>query len=259
MTSQGPLSGQLEGLSANEYPRLRAQLRDLSAHSLIAESQVNPLGSFEFASAPSGTFELQIVNWQGDTVMRQSVSLPFSSVLRIKIGDGSAAQARIPISLTRLQHKVPKKAFQSYASARKALASSDRDVARRQFENSVKLDPMFFEATNDLGVIYLDAGRLSEAYEMFQRATTIDPGDPQAEANLAFVLLALRRFPEAEQAARSSVRSDSLSSRARFLLAVSLLEQRKSPKEALFHLSKAKEHFEPARKLFLRIEAMQKD
>jgi tetratricopeptide (TPR) repeat protein len=88
---------------------------------------------------------------------------------------------------------------------------------------------------------------------MFQRATTIDQGDAQAEANLAYVLLALKRFPEAEEAARSSVRADSLSSQARYLLAVSLIEQRKLPKEVMFHLSKAKDQFEPARKLWLRL------
>ena len=135
------------------------------------------------------------------------------------------------------------------------MARGERESARSRLEAAIGLDPQYFEVANDLGVLYLQDGRFSEAYEMFQRATTIDQGDAQAEANLAFVLLALKRFPEAEEAARSSVRADSLSGQARFLLAVSLLEQKKLPKEAMFHLAKAKDQFEPARKLWLRLAA----
>lgn len=249
------LSGQLEGQTPGDYSRMRVQIWDTATQNALHEAHVTPLGSFEFPDAPTGVFELHVVDWQGETVSNQSVILPYSNVLRLKMGSGSFGQARMPVSLSRLQHKVPKKAMKSFQEGRAALARGRRDDARIKLEDAIRLDPQFFEVANDLGVIYLQDGRFSEAYEMFQRATTIDPGDAQAESNLAYVLLALKRFPEAEEAARSSIRADSLSSKARFLLAVSLLEQKKSPKEAMFHLSKAKEEFEPARKLWLRLEA----
>ena len=252
---QIPLSGQLEGQSSGEYSRLRVQLWDAGNRNAISEAHVNPVGSFEFSNAPTGIFEIRVLNWQGDTILSQSVTLPFSNILRLKVGSGSFAQARMPVSLARLQHKVPKKALNAYRHGREALTNGERETARIQLEAALRLDPQYFEAANDLGVLYLQDGRFSEAYEMFQRATTIDQGDAQAEANLAFVLLALKRFPEAEEAARSSIRADSLSSQARFLLAVSLLEQKKMPKAAMFHLSKAKDQFEPARKLWLRLAA----
>ena len=179
----------------------------------------------------------------------------YLNTLHLKVGSASFGQSRIPVSLSRLQHKVPKKALHAYKQGRDALARGERESARSKLEAAIGLDPQYFEVANDLGVLYLQDGRFSEAYEMFQRATTIDQGDAQAEANLAFVLLALKRFPEAEEAARSSVRADSLSGQARFLLAVSLLEQKKLPKEAMFHLAKAKDQFEPARKLWLRLAA----
>ena len=250
---QIPFSGQLEGQSSGDYSRLRVQLWDAGNHSALSEAHVSPVGSFEFSSAPTGIFELRVINWQGDTIFSKSVTLPYSNTMRVKIGSGSFAQARMPVSLTRLQHKVPKKAMNAHRDGREALSKGERETARINFETALRLDPQYFEAANDLGVLYLQDGRFSEAYEMFQRATTIDQGDAQAEANLAFVLLALKRFPEAEEAARSSVRADSLSSQARYLLAVSLIEQRKLPKEVMFHLSKAKDQFEPARRLWLRL------
>ena len=250
-----PLSGQLEASGSHDFSRLRVQLWDQGRRSVLAEAQVGLMGGFEFSSVPSGTYELRVVNWQGDAVHAEGVSVPNTGLLVIQMKGGAGAQARIPISLARLQHKVPKKAQRAFVDARKALIRGDRPRGMALLETAIRLDPQFFEAANDLGVMYLTDRRLSEAYEMFQRATTIDQGDPLAEANLAYVLLAMHRFPEAEEAARSSVRADSLSSRARYLLAVSLLEQRKSTKEVLFHLTQAKEQFEPARKLLLKLEA----
>ena len=253
---QAPLSGQLSVAGSSGYSQLRVQLWDAGGRNAIAEAHVNPMGAFEFAATPSGSFELRVVNWQGEVLHSRGVGLPYMGVLPVKFGAGESGQARIPISLTRLQHKVPKKALKAFAVGRDAMLKGDRAGARLKLEEAIRLDPQFFEAANDLGVLYLGEGRLSEAYEMFQRATTLDEGDPQAEANLAYVLLALHRFPEAEEAARTSVRADSLSSRARYLLAVSLLEQRKSRKEVLFHLTHAKEHFEPARKLLQQLTAL---
>jgi len=252
-----PLSGQLECPGTRDYSRLRVQVLDAGGRTAIAESHVGPFGAFEIPGLPSGSFQLRVVNWQGEAVHVQGVSLPFNGQLPVKFGIGESAHARLPISLTRLQHKVPKKAMKSFNLAHAKIAQAHRDEARLLLEEAIRLDPQYFEAANDLGVMYLSDGRLSEAYEMFQRATILDEGDPKAEANLAYVLLALGRFREAEEAARSSVRADSLSGRARYLLAVSLLEQRKSAKEILFHLTRAKEGFEPARKLLQRLESQQ--
>lgn len=123
--------------------------------------------------------------------------------------------ARVPMSVARLQHKVPKKAMKEFEAFRRAMALKERADATAHLEACLRIDPQFFEAANDLGVLYLNAGRLSEA----------------------------------EDAARSSLRAN----RARYLLAVSLLEQKKSPSEVQFHLSKARNQFEPARVLLDRL------
>ena len=254
-----PLSGQVESGATRDFAKLRVQLWDAGGRSVIAEANLNAFGAFD-VQAVSGTYELRIVDWHGNVIHAQSVSIPYSLTLRIPLG-GEAVRgvARVPVSLARLQHSVPKKAEQEYRAWRSSIPAKDPRGGMAHLERAIRIDPQFFEAVNDLGVLYLQEGRLSEAYEMFQRATAIDEGGPQAEANLAYVLLSMDRYPEAEAAARSSVRADPLSGRGRFLLAVSLIEQKKSIKEALFHLTKARDEFEPARKLLLRLDGWRQE
>lgn len=244
------LSGQIEGTSS---ARLRLELRDPSRREVVAEAIPSPLGSFDFRDAPSGIYELRILTSSGELVHSQTVSLPYFQNLKVNLAAGSQTAARMPMSVARLQHKVPKKAMKEFEAFRRAMALKERADATAHLEACLRIDPQFFEAANDLGVLYLNAGRLSEAYEMFVRATTIDQGDAMAEANLSYALLSLGRFREAEDAARSSLRANSLSPKARYLLAVSLLEQKKSPNEVQFHLSKARDQFEPARVLLDRL------
>ncbi len=252
-----PLSGQVESGATRDFSKMRVQLWGSGGRNVIAEANVNVFGAFD-VQAVSGSYELRIVDWYGTLIHTQSVSIPYSLTLRISLG-GEAVRgaARIPVSLTRLQHKVPKHAAKEYQAWRSSLPAKDQRGGIAHLEKAIGADPQFFEVVNDLGVLYLQEGRLSEAYDMFQRATGIDAGDPQAEANLAYVLLLMHRYPEAEEAARSSVRADAMSGRGRFLLAVSLIEQKKSLKEAQFHLAKARDEFEPARKLLLRLEGSQ--
>ena len=250
-----PLSGQVESGTSTDYLRLRVQLWDMGCRNLIADANLNAFGAFDVQAA-SGSYELRIVNWLGAVLHSQSISIPHFQTLRIPLGDEAArGPARFPVSIARLQHKVPPKADKEYRNWLKSLGETDRPTGIAHLLKAIAIDPQFFEAANDLGVFYLQEKRLSEAYEMFQRASTIDAGDPKVEANLAYVLLLMHRYPEAEEAARSSVRVDSLSGRGRFLLAVSLLEQKKSLKEAMFHLTKARDQFAPAQKLLLRLEA----
>ncbi len=253
------LEGQIQASDTYDRSYLKVLIVDNSRRVIVAEAQVSVLGTFETSPIPSGIYELRVVNREGDVIRSTGIGIPYQNTLRIDLTNALANAPARPISLSRLQHKIPKKAQKAYFAAKDASEKGDKAKASVELEKAIALDPQFFEAANNLGVMYLTTGRLSEAYEMFQRATTIDSSDPLAEANLAYVLLAMNRFPEAEQAARASVRGDALSGRARFFLAVSLLEQNKGQKEAIFHLTKASAEFDPARKLLAILGHKAKD
>jgi tetratricopeptide (TPR) repeat protein len=248
------LQGRVLTAEGVEPTHFRLVIVDPARRNVIAEAYVTPMGFFDFANAAGGSYELRVINRDGDSVYSTIISLPQSTPLNIDLRPRKTHAARRPVSLTRLQHKVPKKAKLQFEHAARCAREQKLQEAAAALEEAIAIDPQFFEAANNLGALYVKAGLYPKAFEMFHRATTIDASDPLAEANLAFVLLKMQRFPEAEDAARASVRGDATSGRARFFLAVSLLEQHKNREEALFHLSQAKEDFEPALQLLEQLK-----
>jgi tetratricopeptide (TPR) repeat protein len=240
------LQGQLLTNENIDPSALRIIIYDSARRATIAEANINAVGSFDFGNTPGGAYELRILNRSGDCVHSTTITLPQGTPITIDLRPQSHKASRRPVSLARLQHKVPKAARRHFEQAARSARADHPEEAIQSLSNALSLDPQFFEAANNLGALYVQRKDYAHAYEMFHRAVTIDPTDPLAEANLAFVLLKMNRFAEAEDAARASVRADSLSGRARFFLAVSLLEQHKSREEAVFHLTQAREDFQPA-------------
>ena len=251
-----PLSGQIIAAASLDLNRLRVQLVLPGGRGIVAESSPSSFGSFELPPAPNGLYELRIITIHGVLIHTLSVSLPYANTLEIDLTQGNSNSGTgHPVSLARMQHKIPKQAQKQAAAAQDASRKGKPQEAIAYLEKAIAIDPFYFEAINNLGVQFVRLGEFEQACRLFTRATEIDPSDPFAEMNLAFALLSLHRFPEAEQAARASLRSDPRSPRARFYLAISLLEQNEANKEALFHLAKAADQFEPAKKLLAQLNS----
>lgn len=257
MLLSGGVFGQVDVSEDVDASRLRIELTDSARHVVAGTAYVSRSGSFEVSNAPPGMYELRVLTLNGEVVHQTVVNVPSQNSVRINLRGPKVATgaARRPISLARLQHKIPKAALKAYQKGKQEFEAGHREQAEANLEKAVALDPQFFEATNNLGVMYLQDGKLEQSYQAFHRAITIDPSEPMAESNLAYVLLKMQRFPEAEEAARASVRSDGGMPQGHFFLAVSLLEQRKARKEAIAHLSKVQETFTPARELLKRLHA----
>ena len=222
---------------------------------MLAETNPNRFGHFEIEASGVGVHEFRVLNLHGVTLASQAITLPYSSTLVIDLKSGAAASVGgHSVSLARMQHKTPKKAEKEFIAAHHAVEKGRRNEAIDHLRQAIQLDPLYFEAYNNLGVQLVQEGLMEEACEALQKAVDIDDTDPLAEMNLAYTLLVLKRYPQAEEAARASLRGDSLSPRARFYLALSLLEQRKNQKEALFHLTKASEQFDPARQVLEQVQ-----
>ncbi len=251
-----PVSGQIIANPSSDLHHLLVLMLEPAGNRIAAEATPNIFGSFELPPLPNGLYELRVINRVGTLIHTMSISLPYANTIEIRLAPAnSSAGSGRPASLSRMQHKIPQKAKREFDLAQIASAKGGQQQAILHFEKALTIDPLYFEALNNLGVQLARLSQFEQACQLFTRATAIDPSDPLAEMNLAFTLLSLHRFPEAEQAARASLRSDALSPRARFYLAISLLEQNKAKKEALFHLSKAADTFEPAKKLLAQLNA----
>jgi len=193
----------------------------------------------------SGTYEIRITDTSGDLLRSASAKVPSGKPIKIHMDEVHNAHRR-PLSLARLQHRIPKAAQREYRAARDCERRLEREKSIAHLERALEIDPQFFEAANNLGVFYLEADRRDEALDLFRRAARIDSSDSTAESNLAFVFLQMGQPQEAEEAARAGIRADAENGRARYFLALSLLAQNKNKQEAEFHLIRAKETFEAA-------------
>lgn len=239
------LEGQLRFSKPSDTSDLRAQLIDRNQRRILDEAKIKREGHFAFSPAPSGIYEVRVVDTSGDILRTIAAKVPSTKPVKIHMDEINNAGRR-PLSMARLEHKIPKPAFREYVQARDCERKLDREKSIAHLEKALQIDPQFFEAANNLGVFYLEAKRHQEALDLFQRAARIDPSDSTAESNLAYVFLAMGQMKDAEEAARAGLRADGENGRARYFLALSLLSQNKNPQEAEFHLLKAKETFEAA-------------
>jgi tetratricopeptide (TPR) repeat protein len=82
---------------------------------------------------------------------------------------------------------------------------NDRAGAKAWFVRALRNNRHQHQAANNLGVLYLEEGRLAEAESMFLHALEGNPDYAEARSNLAAVHLRQRKFAEAEKAYRQLI------------------------------------------------------
>ncbi len=84
-----------------------------------------------------------------------------------------------------------------YAVGRLDLAEGRIDAAIRRFRAALKLDPVFVEAHNGLGVAYGHQGRFAEATDAFRRALASGPASAHVLSNLGYAQMRVGDLHEA--------------------------------------------------------------
>jgi len=74
------------------------------------------------------------------------------------------------------------------------------------FEMAIEQNPQLAEAYNDLGVIHLEGGKITEALEIFLKALDLKPGDPDVLLNSARALAAAGQIDTAVEVQREYLR-----------------------------------------------------
>lgn len=106
------------------------------------------------------------------------------------------------------------------------------DDAMRQFEAALAIEPDHATAQSNLGVLYAQRGRLDEAMLAFRAALRSDPELADAQNNLGLVYLAKGAFGEAEQSFRAAMRIDPGYAKAHYNLGVLFERQGRSDEAA---------------------------
>jgi tetratricopeptide (TPR) repeat protein len=213
-----------------------------------AESAIRPKlfvpanGNFDFGMLPRGDYQVRIRDTSGNGLLERvlAVGERRTEPVILFVHDLKWGLAKTyTVSLSSLQHKVPKRALEDLQTAKRTYAAGDQQNAIKHLNDALNLDPDFAEAHSDLAVIYARQGRLDQALEHAQAGFRLNPQLSEAGCNLALLLMNMKRHPEAEQTARDLLSEQDQNSIPHGVLAISLIAQRKNLDEALTHLSKA--------------------
>jgi tetratricopeptide (TPR) repeat protein len=143
------------------------------------------------------------------------------------------------ISVARLRHKIPKEAKRAYERARKFVKAGDHPKAVVELEAAVALDPEFADAHTQLGLEYVQLGRLTDARASLQRAFAVDPDTWRHPFNLGLVLYHLGDYSAAEELARKAVQLAGTLPQTQWFLGYLLYSRQETRPEGILHLEYA--------------------
>lgn len=98
-----------------------------------------------------------------------------------------------------------KDAVKEFDKGNKAERSGQSEDAIRHLSRAVTIAPDFYEARNNLGLVYLAKMDFPEAEKQFAEVLKINPSDDEAYFNLGNTYLLSRRLPEAQRAIKSGL------------------------------------------------------
>ena len=151
------------------------------------------------------------------------------------------------ISVTQLQHKVPKEAAKNFERAIKLSRGGEHQKAAAELETALRRDPEFGSAENQIGVEYSYLGRWDEAENAFRRCTDIEPGSWMGHYNLGLTLYGRGDLPGAEQSTRRALALSSENPRIHLLLGELLVLREQTRVEGLDELKFAARTLSDAR------------
>ncbi|SDF73167.1 tetratricopeptide repeat protein [Terriglobus roseus] len=82
------------------------------------------------------------------------------------------------------------------------------DRARASFEDSIKLNPKYAEAYNNLGTLSHSQGDLARAEKMYRKSLKLKPNDPNTMQNLGTLYYAKRNFRKGDAEYRKALAID---------------------------------------------------
>jgi Flp pilus assembly protein TadD len=144
-------------------------------------------------------------------------------------------------------------------TARKAAEEAERlakkkrgEEAIAKYREAVALDPLYFEAWNNLALDLDAAGKPDEAEQVFRRLMQSNPEHVLVFTNLAALLTGQKRYAEAEAVARQAMKRHNYSFKANYVLGSVLIGEGKWSDEAKTKLEYAQVRYPEARALLDR-------
>lgn len=198
---------------ANRYA---VEAADPGGRFVAARAGVHFDGSFEFSALESGTYEFRLTAPGGSVVARTLGSVPGHGDVRFELPAAPATVA--PVSLFRLNHRVPGKALKAMRQAVKAAGDGRAGEAVERLDAAIAADPDFVDALHLRGVLALQAKDYDRARACLVHAASLDTANPRLLADAAVIQYMARQPEEAARLARAALRLNPEIETARIVL-----------------------------------------
>jgi tetratricopeptide (TPR) repeat protein len=166
-------------------------------------------GEFEFGGLGNGEYLLE-VNVNGFEPIRERIEIMNSNRIGVFLSLRKPLLSGVTpggASVSARELSLPRKATNAFRKGEDLLYDKkNAEGSLRQFQRAVDEHPGYYEAYHQMGVAYLELGRLTEALEAFRRSVEMSGyryADPHFGA--ASVLSTQNQFAEAEVYARKGL------------------------------------------------------
>jgi tetratricopeptide (TPR) repeat protein len=144
----------------------------------------------------------------------------------------------------------PSRAARKAAQNGESLARKHQHLAAaEQYRKALALDPLYYEAANNLALELQAAGHREEAEAVFKHLTETAPEHVLAFTNLAAFFCSERRYAEAEAVIRQAMKFHPYSFKANLTLGTVLIDEGKWTGEAKSTLEYAQVRYPEAKRI----------
>ena len=195
--------------------RIRVTLN--SSNSGARSTTVGEDGVFIFNNLETGPYELTIDAGKDFEVARESVYISIQPTVNLPV------YLRLKPESNPALAGVPKSAIDLYVKGEEAARKGDNDKAASLFGQAIAQHPQFGLAHNELGLVYMHAGKLDKALEEYKAAAQTLPEDPFVQLNYGTALTQKKDFAAAERQLRAALSKLDKSATGHFYLGVTLI------------------------------------
>jgi tetratricopeptide (TPR) repeat protein len=194
----------------NGGPDERVEVRlERTGMQLVQIQYSDSLGNFEFRNIQPAVYYIA-VKVDGYEEVRQevpatfgfgreaSVSIFMNRPAVTTVNRTTGADSDNPDTVDFSQLSIPKRARDEYERAVEDSRKGNTESAMKRLEEAIKIAPDFYQAHNNLGVLYQKANRFRDAEKEFRRAREINPKGEQPLINLGSLFLQEAEFRNAE-------------------------------------------------------------
>lgn len=230
-----PLRGTREGLSITgrvqyEDSKVEAQRIPVKLTRLGGErvdmTYTDSTGYFDFPRVQPGGYYIKIAE-PGYVKVEQRVELDFFDltglVIFLRRSQVVSVESHTPLVSVH-DFKIPRQARKEFEEGMHALHQKQK-IARstEHFQKAIALYPNYYEAYTELGLAFLDLGKLREARRAFEKAIALNPKYSRSYFALGSLLNRLKKYQEAEAVLKKGLEVDATGWQGYYHLGVAYL------------------------------------